>query len=375
MKKKLLHVFSGIEYSGAERMIFTLRDFYNQQYETHVVNTLDNKGEFYQEYSKTFRAHHIIVSRKRNFQYLLNFLSMINFYRKYKIDIVHIHPSERFFFHVLAAKLGGVKRIVRQIHNNFQFKGIIAWKESALRRIAQLLGVYIVSISESVRLNEKEQFGIDTIVVNNFFDDDVIFPASVEEKTALRKKIRIPPNAFCMISVGSCIERKQHRHIIEAMSLIKQSVPSIYYIHLGDGPVCDEEKSLLKGLDLDGAALFAGNQDNVRDYLVCADVYVMTSQFEGLSISTLEAMGAKIPVVLYNTPGSTQLGENGAPGILINPNSSALADSVKSLFVDRELLNRKALDCYQHCIQLYSKGKAIKEWKKIYDGSEKVIQE
>ena len=365
--KKIAHLFNSIEYSGAERMIFTLRDFYNTGLKPYAISTGKEEGAFYSEFGKYFATCHLPVSARRNIQYVKDFFKMIRFYKKEKIDILHIHPSKRFLFHVLAAKIGGVKKIVRQVHNNFYFTGLVKLKEKLGRKIALKLGVTIIAISKSVHETEKTRFKTKTILVNNFFDEDKIYPGTENEKKVLRKALKIPENSFCIISIGSCIERKQHSHIIEMIKNVKETIPSIFYIHLGNGDLCEKEKDLASTYKLSETILFAGNQNNVRDYLVISDVYVITSAYEGIGIASIEAMGAGIASVLYDTPGSQELGEGKAPAILVKPDVISLSEKIKEIYFDPALRAKIASDSIGYAMSEYSKKRAIKEWQKIYN--------
>lgn len=364
--KKIAHIFNSIEYSGAERMIFTLHEFYNTEFITYAISTGVKKGEFYNKFSQKFKCFHIPVACKRNYQYFVNLFELIRFYRTEKIDIVHIHPSRRFVFHILAAKFGGVKKTVRQIHNNFEFEGAVKIKEILSRKFAKFLNIETVSISDSVYQNELIRFNNKTKLVYNFYNEDVIFPEIISEKNDLRKTMGIANDAFALVSVGTCCERKQHKHIIEVVSRLKERIPNIFYFHLGNGEMEGEEKSLCLKLNIMDRVLFAGNVNNIRDYLVSSDLYLLTSKIEGLSIATIEAMGAGIPVILYDTAGTRDLGINGAPGILVEPNANALEEKIFEMYSSKESLDLIAKTSMEFVKGTYSKKQAIIDWKNIY---------
>lgn len=364
--KKIAHIFNSIEYSGAERMIFTLQEFYNTEFIPYSISTGVKKGKFYNEFSKNFKCFHIPVTNKRNGNYIINLFELILFYRKEKIDIVHIHSARRLVFHVLAARLGGIKKTVRQVHNNFEFEGALKIKEIISRRLARFFNIEFISISDSVYMNELSRFNNKTKLVYNFYNEDVIFPGTKSEKNETRKKIGISTDAFVLISIGTCCERKQHNHIIEVVAKLKEKIPNIFYLHLGNGEMEEEEKLLCQNLDITDNILFAGNINNIRDYLIASDLYLITSKIEGLSIATIEAMGAALPVILYDTPGSRDLGINGGPGMLIEPNVDALEKKIFEMYSSKENLNIIAKSSLEFVRTIYSKKQAIISWKKIY---------
>ncbi len=364
--KKIAHIFNSIEYSGAERMIFSLQEFYNAEFIPYAISTGIKKGEFYNEFSEKFKCFHIPVTTKRNYNYIINLFELIHFYRKEKIEIVHIHPSRRFIFHVIASKFGGVKKVVRQVHNNFEFEGVVKIKEIISRKFAKLFSVDIVSISTTVFQNELNRFYNKTVIINNFYDDEIIFPGSQSEKRNIRKDLGIVESAFVLISIGTCCDRKQHKHIIEAVSLLKHKIPNIFYLHLGEGEDEEDEKAFCKKLNILNDVMFAGNVSDVRNYLVASDIYLITSKIEGLSIATIEAMGVAIPVILYNTPGSLDFGINGAPGILTESNIKSLEEKICEMHSSKGDLNTIAKSSLEFASGSFSKKQAIINWKNIY---------
>ena len=128
----------------------------------------------------------------------------------------------------------------------------------------------------------------------------------------------------------------------------------------------DEKKMCIKN-NIQDNTKFVGNVNTVRDFLAVSDVYLMTSKIEGLGNATVEAMGAAIPCVLYDTPGSRDLGIDGAPGILIEPNSISLEKEIFNLYSKENIyktdLGKKSLD---YVLKHYSKSIAIKKWRNLY---------
>ena len=74
----------------------------------------------------------------------------------------------------------------------------------------------------------------------------------------------------------------------------------------------------------------------MRDYLICSDVFVMTSRYEGLGNSAIEAMACGLPSILYNVPGLNELIVNNSNGFLIAPNHFELARKIEFLINNRD---------------------------------------
>lgn len=364
--KKIAHIFNSIEYSGAERMIYSLKGFYTSEYDPYIVSTGSTKGEMYEVFENEFKCKHIPFSKLGVIGFCFNFYK---FFKMENIQVVHIHPARNFFINVMVAKIAGVKIIIRQVHNNFEFKGLVRLREIFTRRIVKLMNAEIVSISPSVYLNEINRFKNKTVQINNFYDDNKFFSISEFDKNKLREKYNVPFDAFVLITVGECCERKQHSHVIEAIGNLKLKIPNIFYLHLGEGEDLETEKKQCIDKGLENEIVFVGNVSNVRDYLAMSDLYLMPSKIEGLSIAAIEAMATGITCMLYDTPGSRDLGLNDAPGILIAPNVISLEKEILKLHGSGlENIRELGSKSYIYSLKNYSMHIAIEKWRAIYNG-------
>jgi len=85
-------------------------------------------------------------------------------------------------------------------------------------------------------------------------------------------------------------------------------------------------------MGISGRVLFAGFQDNVQPYLYAADVFVLTSDSEGLPLSVLEAMATGLPCVVTDVGGNSEAIEHNINGFLVPPGSPvAVANAIMHL--------------------------------------------
>jgi glycosyltransferase involved in cell wall biosynthesis len=106
---------------------------------------------------------------------------------------------------------------------------------------------------------------------------------------------------------------------------------------VGDGPVREELVRQSHASGLDGALHFPGLQEDVRPYLSAMDVFMISSQFEGLPIALLEAMAMECGVVSTAVGGIPEVVRSGENGLLVQPaDPMALARAVDVLLRDPE---------------------------------------
>jgi glycosyltransferase involved in cell wall biosynthesis len=88
---------------------------------------------------------------------------------------------------------------------------------------------------------------------------------------------------------------------------------------IGDGPLRAELEALTADLNLTDRVRFLGSRDDVAALLVAADVAVLSSRSEGLSLALLEAMAAGKPVVATRVGGNPEVLTDGETGRLVPP--------------------------------------------------------
>ena len=324
---KILHLFNEIKFSGAEIMYTQAAPLFQKEgYEMLAFST----GPLLGDYAPMFEKNGITVFHKpitfkelsfKGIQYYFNFYL---FLKKEKIDVLHIHRSNLIIAAVVA-KIANVKCVKTQhsyfVNRWFTLPYAIVWR-FMLRIFCK---VTFQTISQSVYLNELNYYKNPSVKVHNWFDEKRFYPAlNQAEKAQLRHQLNIPLESFVIISVGGCSHNKNHHDIIKAIALVKRKI-NVLYLHLGRGASEIEEKKLALDLGILNQIRFLGNQDAVRSYLVAADLFVMTSKFEGLSTAALEAMACKLPCILYNVSGLRDLINNNDNGFLISPDYRLLA--------------------------------------------------
>ncbi len=135
-----------------------------------------------------------------------------------------------------------------------------------------------------------------------------------------------------MVYTGRLDCHKGLLDLIDAWPTVLQGRVDARLWLIGDGPDRETLYQRLSDLDLRSRVLLPGSFDHIDDVLAAANVFVLPSYEEGMSLSLLEAMGAGLPVVASDIPGNRRLVTAGAHGLLTPPHDSRrLAMSLLSL--------------------------------------------
>ena len=136
-------------------------------------------------------------------------------------------------------------------------------------------------------------------------------------------KLKDLKSDFIFINVSRQDANKNQALIIKALARIKEIRTNVKLYLVGDGNQNENLKSLAKALNIENDVIFTGIVRNVEDYLAKADAYISSSHREGLPLSILEAMAAKLPFI------ATKLG--GVPDIVTDNGLMISDDSVEEL--------------------------------------------
>jgi glycosyltransferase involved in cell wall biosynthesis len=147
-----------------------------------------------------------------------------------------------------------------------------------------------------------------------------------------------------VISLGRLSREKGFDLLIDAFFLVASEFPDWSLEIWGEGP----ERSNLEGRvaekGLEGQVRLAGQTRSPDEKLSRADLFVLSSRFEGFPNGLCEAMACGLPVLAANCPsGPRQIVRDGVDGLLVEPGDpAALADGMRRLIEDPELRRRLA---------------------------------
>jgi len=123
-----------------------------------------------------------------------------------------------------------------------------------------------------------------------------------------------------LVMVARFEGQKDHRTLLNALATLRDLPWSLDLV--GDGPLQAEVKKLTDELDITSRVHFLGRRQDVPQILEEADIFVLTTNWEGFPRSIIEAMRAGLPVVATDVAGTSESVTEGETGYLIPPNDT-----------------------------------------------------
>jgi phosphatidyl-myo-inositol dimannoside synthase len=132
-----------------------------------------------------------------------------------------------------------------------------------------------------------------------------------------RPGVTIPDDGpLRLLCVGRLIERKGQHHLIHAVKRLTDAGVNVVLDLVGTGDALEDNRALAKRLGIEDKVIFAGYvpREEIAARYAAADVFVLPSYNEGMSVATLEAMASGLPVVVTRTGGTAEMVREGRNG-------------------------------------------------------------
>ncbi len=142
-----------------------------------------------------------------------------------------------------------------------------------------------------------------------------------------------------ILACGRLVEQKGYFYLLEALRKVLQSHANVILWILGDGPQRKRLEQRCRDLKISSHVKFMGFVDNPSEYMEAADIFALSSLWEGFGNVIVEAMSVGTPVVAFDCPhGPGEIITNNKDGLLVEKcNTDELANSILTLIENKKL--------------------------------------
>lgn len=353
---KILQVITSLNIGGAEKLIVDIVPILMKR--GHDVDVLIFNKKDTSLKKKLQESGVKIYSLGNSFYNPFFILKLIPFLSAY--DIVHTHNTACQYF-VALAKLFSFSscKTVTTEHSTMNRRRDIWWFRFfdtwMYKQYAKIISISYKSTENLVKyIGQKDRIitilnGIDI----NFFCNS----------KAINKKLigETPDAAIILTMVAGFREEKDQDTIIKTMKLL----PENYYLWLvGDGERKSSCIDLAKKFQVENRIVFTGIREDVACVLKASDVIIMSSHYEGLSLSSIEGMSVGKPFVASDVDGLHEI-VDGAGVLFEKGNTKALATCIQQLIEDKKYCDSVAAKCLERASG-YDIQKMVDAYEKLY---------
>lgn len=327
----MLHLVKGLGAGGAERLVagqvalgdrgrFTYDVAYLLPWKTRLVDEVRALGA---------TVHCLDVSDERDVRWVRRLRALV---RDGHYDVVHMHsPYVAGLARPALRALRGRPRLVYTLHNRVDsFRAPTRTLELATMALDDV----DVAVSNDAAASLPPRLRRRTEVIHHGVDPAPLAVAAAR-RDATRAALGVAASDVLVVTVANLRATKDLPTLLRAAATVVSSAPEVRVALVGQGPLEGDLRALHDRLGLDERVVLLGGRDDVPALLAAADVFTLSSRYEGLPLALLEALSAGLPVVATRVGGIPEAVTDGVEGFLVPPaDATALAAALLALVRD-----------------------------------------
>lgn len=292
--------------------------------------------------------------------------------RLFRPDIVHTHTPKAGIVGRWAARLARVPQIVHTYHGFGFSPQHPVWQKTfyvGLERATARITSQFVAVSDPNRVL-GQSYGIfrrEECALIRSGVDFADFRAMGTDKIKKKIELGFAPSDKIVGVVASFTPAKALHLFLEAAATIAKEIPGVCFVIAGDGSLRPKLEAQAERLGIGSALRMLGWRHDVPELLRTFDVFLLTSLWEGLPRSLVEAFLSGVPAVASHVDGIAEVVQEGRNGFLVPPrNTSAMAAAVIRLLKD-EPLRQSMGEQARSSVDGFSVEKMLKDYSELYE--------
>ncbi|RGP45261.1 hypothetical protein BTW32_25760 [Bacillus thuringiensis] len=320
--------------------------------ENPIFSELQQSGIVYRKVPHLIRDIHVLKDIKA-------LMEIRRILKEVQPDLLAIHSSKAGLLGRLAGGSLGIPTIFTA-HGWAFTEGVPQKKRilySLLERMAGIVSSGIITVSHydcQLAIQKKIASYEKMTVIHNGVPDII----KCKDISQNNKQIQL-------IMIARFAEPKDHQILVDVLSTLDTKNWNICFV--GEGPLKKEIELEVKKKNLCDRVIFVGNRDDIPEMLAQSQIFILTSNWEGLPLSVIEAMRSGLPVIASNVGGLGELVQDGKNGFLVEKgNKSMLREKITVLIENFELRERMGLSGRRRYIENFTFEKMVNETLSFY---------
>lgn len=359
--KNILYFTRTMGLGGTEKVILQLCETMKSQSNKIVVCSCG--GVNVRKLNKMGIKHYSIPDiEKKNIKNIITVLKIVfQIIKKENINIVHTHHRMAAFYTRIIGFFRSFK-FIHNAHNTFSNK---KW----LTKFS-LKNANIIAVGNKVKDNLCDFYGISkshVVVIHNAIEqlEDSIKPIGLLQKYKNE-------GYFLVGNVGRLSKQKGIEYFVKAIPIILKEFMKTKFFIIGDGEDKDNIESLISDLHLKENVILLGYRDDIQNVMSQLDLIVLSSLWEGLPLTPIEAFSVRKTIVATAVDGTVEIVDDGVNGVWVEPKESKqIADKI--IYIIKNPKKKKELEdnAYRTYIKQFSyehlKQKYIIYYDKVFE--------
>ena len=321
-KIKILHLITRSAFGGSQDNTFcTCEGHDRERYEVHLA--CNPNGDWADRARRAADAFHPIASLGtpiRPWADMAALFQIMRLLRREKFDLVHTHTAKAGFLGRVAAWLCRVPVVVHTYHAFPWHNFMSAWKRAAyiaFERCCRPLTDYSITVSENERIEGRKRRVLRWNESETVYSGiDFTKQDRPSDLSALRASLNISEDWLIVLMAGRLDPQKAPELMVEAFAKAMRHHPKTMLLLAGDGELRPLVEAAIREHHLESNVRLLGFRGDVPDLMQLADVFALSSRWEGMGRAMTEAMLLGKPVVVPAINGIPEIVHHSQTGFL-----------------------------------------------------------
>lgn len=310
---KVLQIITKAEWAGAQRVVYEICKMAKQYNNINMEVATGESGILVDKLEKDLGIKvHVLKKLVHPINPFIDYKGYKEIKRLIKennYDAVHCHSTKAGILGRLAANKLGVKKVIYTVHGYWpilQYEGI-------KRKIAIFLERYLANKTTDLVLISKSDIELSKrMKIGNEKKYRLIYNKITVEKDkigkgVLRKELNVDNNIKIIGNVSRVDDQKNPFLFIDIANEYLKNNNNVVFVWVGDGNLIQQAKNYAEKLNLKEKVKFIGFRRNGIEYMKDFDLLLLTSSWEGVPITILEAIELKIPILSTDVGGIKEI--------------------------------------------------------------------
>lgn len=362
--KKILHIIDTTGPGGAETVFIELLTRLQSEKIKSVV-MIRGPGWVYEELKRRGLSPYIVDAKGSfNFKYLFNLIKII---RKEKVSLIQAHLLGSGVYSCIAGLLTKTPVVVT-LHGVVDVDGerFLSAKFFILNKLAGRIVLVSKDLSSRLRALVHLNDGKLSIIYNGAD----LEAYNLDKHQKLRDELELRSDDYIIGSVGNVRTAKAYDILLKAAALIVKDKPKVKFLVVGDNTndLYQKMLSLRTSLGLENTVFFLGFRQNIPEFLAGIDIFLLSSVSEGCPVSVVEAMASRVPMVVTDCGGLSEMVEQEVSAVMCEPGSpSALLKGLEHLLNNDELKRTLITNARNEAESRFSMEAMLGSYHAIYE--------
>ncbi|MDO6463670.1 glycosyltransferase [Pseudoalteromonas carrageenovora] len=358
---KILLVITGLGMGGAEHVVVNMADeLFKKGYEVKIVYLTGSALVL----PKNSNIEVIPLNMMGAKSFVTSYFRLRSIVKRFKPDVIHSHMVHANILTRCLRLSLKVKKIISTSHSNNEGGKVRMFAYRITDKLANIsTNVSEDAVNESIRrggVKKGRMLSIPNgINTEKFFFND-------ESRSKIRNELNINHKKI-LLAVGRLTEAKDYPNLLNAIKLLKKQRTDFKLFIVGDGPLKSYLINMIEELNLADHVQLLGIRNDIPTLMSAADLFVLSSAWEGFGLVVAEAMACERLVVATDCGGVAQVVS--PYGVLVKPRDSVSLSNAMNNSMNLSLDESAKIGSLSrsHIINNYSLIKNVESYERLYN--------